>query len=140
MNNKGLMVYKGVVHPELCDVMGHMTTRHYVTMFDDASYHFLYSLFGWSGEHAKTLNRGWADVKHVIEYQDEVAAGELLEIQANLTKLGTKSITVTYTMLNIGKNKAQVATLESTSVYFDTLNRKAVPLTSEMKIAAGPYI
>jgi len=139
MKDNSIMVYKGVVHPELCDVMGHMTTRHYVAMFDDASYHFLFSVFGWSGEQAKTDNRGWADVKHVIEYQDEVAAGDLLEIRASFTKIGNKSITVSYKMFNIAKNDL-AATLESTSVYFDTLNRKAIPLTDEMQAAAKPYL
>ena len=45
-----LSVYRGVAHPWLADVMGHMTTRHYVAMFDDASYHFLFEAFGWSGD------------------------------------------------------------------------------------------
>ncbi|ARN75404.1 acyl-CoA thioesterase [Oceanicoccus sagamiensis] len=134
-----LIVYKGVAHPELCDVMGHMTTRHYIAMFDDASYHFLYTVFGWSGEQAKTDNRGWADVKHVIEYQDEVAAGDLLELRANFVKVGNKSITVSYSMFNLAKNQL-AATLESTSVYFDTLNRKAIPLTESMQAQAKPYL
>ncbi len=134
-----LIVYKGVAHPELCDVMGHMTTRHYVAMFDDASYHFLYTVFGWSGEQAKTEHRGWADVKHVIEYQDEVAAGDLLEVRANFAKVGTKSITVNYNMFNLTKN-TMAATQESTSVYFDTLNRKAIALTDKMQAATQPYL
>ena len=37
-----MIVYKGVSHPAMCDIMGHMTTRHYIAMFDDGSYHFLY--------------------------------------------------------------------------------------------------
>ena len=139
MSDNSLVVYKGVAHPELCDVMNHMTTRHYVAMFDDASYHFLYTVFGWSGEQAKSENIGWADVKHVIEYQDEVAAGDLLEVRASFIKVGTKSITVNYTMVNVAK-KTVAATLASTSVYFDTLNRKAIALTDEMKTAAQPYL
>ncbi len=139
MSDNNIVVYKGVVHPELCDVMGHMTTRHYVAMFDDASYHFLYSVFGWTGELAKTANRGWADVKHVIEYQDEVAPGDLLEISANFVKVGTKSITVEYTMYNLAKQTV-AATLQSTSVYFDTLNRQAIALSNEMQTLAKKYL
>jgi len=139
MQDKNRVVYKGVAHPELCDVMGHMTTRHYVAMFDDASYHFLYSVFGWSGAQAKTDNRGWADVRHVIEYHAEVAAGDLLEVRASFVKVGNKSITVNYGMFNIAKDEL-AATLESTSVYFDTLNRKAIPLTDQMKNSAKPHL
>ena len=96
-----MILYKGISHPGLCDVMGHMTTRHYVAMFDDASYHLLYTVFGWTGAQAKAAGKGWADVRHVIEYQDEVAEGDLLEITGALTKLGNKSVTVLYTMHNL---------------------------------------
>jgi len=133
-----MIVYYGVAHPDLCDVMGHMTTRHYIAMFDDASYHFLYRVFGWTGSDANTEGLGWADVKHVIEYHGEVAAGDLLEVSAKLEKLGTKSLTVTYQMHNLGKQEL-AATLASTSVYFDIKTRKAVALTNSMKDAALPY-
>jgi len=40
-------VHFGVAHPWLCDSMGHLTSRHYVAMFDDASYHFFRLVFGY---------------------------------------------------------------------------------------------
>jgi len=134
-----MVVYKGIAHPSLCDVMGHMTTRHYVAMFDDASYHFLYTVFGWSGQQAKTHGVGWADVRHVIEYHAEVAEGDLLELKASLIKLGNKSITVQYDMFNLAKDEL-AATLVSTSVYFDLKNRKAIKLTADMQVRATPYL
>ena len=51
-----ILVQKSVAHPWMCDVLGHMTTRHYVAMFDDSSYHFLYTVFGWTGDWT-TLDR-----------------------------------------------------------------------------------
>ena len=134
-----MIVYKGINHPNLCDVMGHMTTRHYVAMFDDGSYHFLHTVFGWSAEHLTKEKTGWADVRHVIEYQAEVAEGDLLEITAQLHKIGNKSITVLYEMQNVSK-KALAATLESTSVYFDLEARAAIPITSNMKATAQKYL
>ena len=134
-----MIVYKGINHPNLCDVMGHMTTRHYVAMFDDGSYHFLHTVFGWSAEHLTKEKTGWADVRHVIEYQAEVAEGDLLEITAQLLKIGNKSITVLYEMQNVSK-KALAATLESTSVYFDLEARTAIPITSTMKATAQKYL
>ena len=119
--------------------MGHMTTRHYVAMFDDGSYHFLHTVFGWSAEHLTKEKTGWADVRHVIEYQAEVAEGDLLEITAQLHKIGNKSITVLYEMQNVSK-KALAATLESTSVYFDLEARAAIPITSNMKATAQKYL
>jgi len=132
-------VYKGVAHPWFADVMGHMTTRHYVAMFDDASYHFLFQVFAWSGDSVADSGLGWADVRHVIEYQAEVATGDLLEIRAGLQKVGGKSITTVYEMWNLSRDEL-AATLESSSVYFDTNARKAVAITDEMRTQAAPYL
>ncbi|MEH6551009.1 MAG: acyl-CoA thioesterase [Pseudomonadales bacterium] len=134
-----MIVYKGIVHPGLCDVMGHMTTRHYIAMFDDASYHFLHSVFGWTGEQAKKDGVGWADVRHVIEYNAELAEGDLLEVRASLQRLGNKSITVNYEMFNLANNEL-AATLESTSVLFDLTARKAMALSDDLRLAAKSYL
>ena len=134
-----MVVYKGVCHPTLCDVMGHMTTRHYIAMFDDGSYHFLHALFAWSGEQASIDKKGWADVRHIIDYQAEVAAGDLLEIDAQLVKVGNKSMAVEYRMRNISRNQL-AASLHSTSVYFDLETRSAIPITAEMREAAKAFL
>ena len=127
-----LLAYKGVAHPWLSDVMGHMTTRHYVAMFDDASYHFLHGVFGWSGESVAAHGLGWVDVRHVIEYQAEVSTGDILEVHAGLRRIGGKSITIWYEMTNLSTGELS-ATLESSCVLFDTNARKAVALTDEMR-------
>lgn len=134
-----ISVYKGVAHPWLCDVLGHMTTRHYVAMFDDASYHLLNQVFAWDSAQAADSVLGWVDVKHVIEYQEEVGAGDLLEVSGEIARLGTKSITVHYQMYNINR-KQLAATLESTCVLFNTVARKAVVLPDDMRAMAAKYI
>ena len=73
-----ISVQKSVAHPWMCDVLGHLTTRFYVGMFDDAAYHFLHSVFGWIGASDDQGKTAWVDVRHVIEYQNEVTAGELV--------------------------------------------------------------
>jgi acyl-CoA thioester hydrolase len=115
--------------------MGHMTTRHYVAMFDDASYHCLYRLFGWTGKEAQSSNLGFADVKHTIEYLDEVHEGDLIEIRGELIKLGGKSVTIQYEMRR-ATNQTLVATLESISVLFDTKERRAVAIPDEYRAKA----
>ena len=131
--------YKGVCHPWLCDSMGHLTTRHYMAMFDDASYHFLNRVFGWSGTDSQNNNVGWADVKHTIEYLLEVRSGQLLDIKGVFAKVGGKSITVSYEMRECGSHKI-VATLTSISVLFDTEAREAITLTNDMRIRANKSI
>ena len=134
-----MIVYKGVSHPALCDIMRHMTTRHYIAMFDDGSYLFIYKVLSWTGEIAKTENKGWADVRHIIDYQAEVAAGDLAEITAKLVKVGNKSITVAYKMDNLSKGQL-AATLQSTGVYFDLLARVAIPITESIRHAANLHL
>ena len=134
-----LIVNKAVAHPWMCDVIGHLTTRHYVAMFDDASYHFLFAVFGWSGSTDETGERGWVDVRHVVEYQAEVSAGSLLEIRACLLKIGGKSITIRYEMVNLGSGEI-AATLECVCVLFDMNARKALLLTDQLREMASQHL
>jgi acyl-CoA thioester hydrolase len=134
-----LVVNKSIAQPWECDVMGHMTTRFYVAMFDDASYHFLFTVFGWTISGHESRKFGWADVRHVIEYKSEVSAGDVLEIRAYLQKIGTKSCTVLYEMLDLAKDEV-VATQESICVYFDLEARQAIAITDNMKDGAQQYL
>ena len=130
------VVQKSVAHPWMCDVLGHMTTRFYLHMFDDSSYHLLFEVFGWSGASDDEGARGWADVKHVIEYVAEVNAGDVLETRGGIKKIGNKSITIRYEMMNLGENEL-AATLECTCVLFDLKARKALELTDELRAMAA---
>jgi acyl-CoA thioester hydrolase len=123
---------KAVCHPWMCDVMGHMTTRHYMAVFDDASYHFLSRTFSWSGSDAAEKNLGWVDVKHTLEYLDEVRSGQLLEVSGELIKIGKKSIVVRYQMREVSSQNV-VATLDGVSVLFNTQNREAIVIPDEMR-------
>jgi len=116
--------YYGVVHPWLCDYLGHMNTRHYVGMFDDAAQHFLRSL-GWKCDG----KRGWADVTGEISYLAEVLPGELTHITCELAKIGKKSITFEQTMYVEDK---KCAINIATCVLLDLKTRKAVDLPGEI--------
>ena len=134
-----IVVQKGVAHPWMCDVLGHMTTRHYVTMFDDAAYHLLYAVFGWAGASDAGGKIGWADVRHVIEYRAEVVAGDILEIRGGLTKIGIKSITIIYEMTNLGKNEMS-ATLECVCALLDLRTRKSIALSEQLRELAAKHL
>ena len=134
-----ISVQKSVAHPWYCDVLGHMTTRFYVGMFDDASYHFLHSMFDWIGASDDEGKLGWVDVRHVIEYQTEVRAGELLEISGCLLKIGNKSIKAFYEMKNLGSGEIS-ATLECVYVLFDLQARSSVALSDELREKAAQHL
>ncbi len=132
-------LFKGVVHPWFCDAMGHLTTRHYSAMFDDASYHLLRAAFGYNPGSEAWHNLGWADVRHVFEYKTEVAVGRLIEIFGTVTKIGGKSFSSRYEMKDISTGKV-AATFEVTTVFFDLKERKAIPLTNQMRIMAETFM
>jgi acyl-CoA thioester hydrolase len=134
-----LSVFKGVAHPDYCDVMDHMNIRHYMAMFDEASYQLLFEVFGWTQNDAIDKDIGFADVRHVIEYQAEISAGELLEIKGSLLKIGTKSVTLRYEMINRAKDEI-ASTLECTCVSFDTKERKAIPLSDQIRTQAEKHL
>ena len=134
-----IVVQKSVAHPWYCDVLGHMTTRFYLHMFDDASYHILYEVFGWTGASDDAGERGWADVRHVIEYVAEVNAGDVLETRAGIKKIGNKSITIRYEMQNLGE-KELAATLECTCVLFDLKAREAMVIPDDLRSMAEKHL
>jgi acyl-CoA thioester hydrolase len=119
--------------------MGHMTTRFYMAMFDDSSYHFLHHLFGWNSAQDPAGKFGWVDVRHSINYLAEVNAGDLLEVRAELVKVGGKSMTTLFEMINLGSGDV-AATLEGVIVLFDLNERCAVTIPDDIRKTAQSHV
>lgn len=132
-------IHTAVAHPWLCDSLGHMTTRYYVAMFDDASYHLLHRIFGWNGASNDDNSLGWVDARHVIDYQAEVSAGDLLEIRAVLDKVGNKSITGSYEMFNLNTGEV-AASLQCIYVLFDLNARQAAAMSDDLRQQAEIFL
>lgn len=115
-----------VVHPWLCDAMGHLTTRHYLAMFDDAAYH-LFAEIGHDTAAASRDKQGWADVSHHLQYLAELHAGAAVRIEGRVTAIGRSSIQTHYAMLDRDTGRI-CATLDATTVCFDLNARKSRPL------------
>lgn len=122
--------YRGVVHPWLCDAMGHMTTRHYVAMFDDASYHLLAAM-GFAPDHLRR-GVGFADVRMTIQYRAELPTGTLVVVRGALVGLGARSMTARYEMASV-HDGVLAAEMEAVSVQFDLGARRAMPLLPEIR-------
>jgi acyl-CoA thioester hydrolase len=116
----------GVVHPWLCDAMGHLTTRHFLGMFDDASYH-LFAALGYDPAEGKRTGQGWADVSHRIDYKAELGSGALVRITGRIAAVGRSSLTSEFRMVESGEDRI-CATLEARTVCFDLEARRARPL------------
>ncbi|MDK3019841.1 acyl-CoA thioesterase [Pseudodonghicola flavimaris] len=115
--------YRGVVHPWLCDAMGHMTTRHYTAMFDDGSYHLLAEL-GF-GPEMLARRQGFADVNLNMTMQAELAAGDLTVVSGRVIRIGGKSMVLGYSMRNRTTGDL-AAELIATTVQFDLEARRAI--------------
>jgi acyl-CoA thioester hydrolase len=133
-----ITTYRGVAHQWLCDAMGHLNSRHYVAMFDDAGMHLLSEIgFCWSDlAEAKT---GWVDAKNVIEYKHEVSSGALVSIQSGIHRIGTKSLTL-YHEMHSTESGVLHATMEVTLVCFDMMTRKARPISEEFRQNVLPLL
>lgn len=124
--------YKGIVHPWFCDVMGHMATRHYMAMFDEASYQLIAESTGWNVNEEQWLRKGWADVRHEIEYKRELKSGTLVEIEGGVTKVGRTSLTINYVMRDKMADKI-VAIMNATTVLYDLEKRCSMALTESIR-------
>ncbi|WP_442582479.1 acyl-CoA thioesterase [Mesorhizobium sp. ASY16-5R] len=94
MSGRSIETYLGIVHPWMCDAMGHLNVRHYVAMFDDASFQLLGRIAGAGAP--PTL--GWADVRMEIDYTHETAAGTLVTVRSFVEKIGKSSLTYAHEM------------------------------------------
>lgn len=126
------LLHKGVVHPWHCDVMGHINTRYYLSMFDDAGFHLIHEATGWCAGSEIWQGRGWADVNNNINYLGELHAGSLIEIEGGISDIGNSSFTAHYTMKNTLTGKP-VSQMTAKLIYFDLVARKSIPLTDEIR-------
>jgi acyl-CoA thioester hydrolase len=122
--------YSGVVHPWLCDALGHLNTRHYVAMFDDALAVVLAQL-----GHRPGQPRGWVDVRNEIDYLAEARVGNVLEIFACVSKIGGKSMTLDSEMRAIDGAPLH-ARMRAVVVYFDLELRQSVQIPEDIRLKA----
>jgi len=129
-----ILTFNGFSHGWLCDQMGHLNTRHYAAMFDDAAIHLM-NVLGFSWSTLSSSDYGWANAKDVVEYKEEVPLGIPISIYSGIKRVGTKSITTHHAMHNSETNILH-ATLTTTLVCFDTKQRISRPLPEHIKLKA----
>jgi acyl-CoA thioester hydrolase len=94
-----LETFKGVVYPWHCDHQGHLTTMHYVGMFDQAFWHHT-SALGFTRAYMEAHHSGFVDVRDTLEYKVEQPVGSLIVIESGLLKVGKTSFTALHRMHN----------------------------------------
>ena len=127
---EGVETWRGVAHPWNCDAMGHMNTRFYAALYDDASFHFLARLA--PTRPLKESGLGWADVRQLIEYKHEVASGALLLVRTVLKRLGRTSVEYRHELRDAETDLLH-STSEQVTVLFDLVARAASPLDETIR-------
>lgn len=120
--------FVGMAHPWMCDTMGHVNVRHYMGIFDDASYQFLALIAG--GQSSERL--GWADVRCELDYRREITAGTALSVYTRLARIGGKSLTYV-SRLTGSVDGALRAEAKTITVRFDLVARTAVDLEPALR-------
>ena len=129
-----IKAFIGVVHPWLCDTMGHLNSRHYVAMFDDATYVTIAHLGYRHG-----TGQGWVDVRNEVDYVSEVHAGAIVEIFSGIAKIGTKSLTV-FSEMRSYEGTPIHARMRAVLARFDLVQRCAMPISEEIRERASALL
>ena len=119
----GTITFAGVVHPWMCDAMGHLNVRHYVGMFDDASFQLLGRVAG----PESNPSHGWADVRMEIEYKHETPVAKLVTIRSHVENVGNSSLTYVHMMTGTLDDQLH-ALMRTVTVRFDLSERSKRPL------------
>jgi acyl-CoA thioester hydrolase len=133
-----LITYRGVVYPAQCDAMGHMNTPHYVGAFDQSMWHLVAAL-GYRTSWIQERGEGWADVKYVMEFRQELKAGELFHVASKAVQLGKSSLHSRHDLVHTESGQI-AARVDMTSIYFDLKNRVSKPILAEIREAANSLI
>jgi acyl-CoA thioester hydrolase len=126
--------YKGTVYPWQCDHMGHMNVMWYVGKFDEATWNLLAEL-GMTPTYIRNEQCGMAAVQQNTSYQQELLAGDVIEIRSRILEVRDKVIRFQHEMRNIETDQV-VAITELTGVYLDRRTRKSSSLPPAIRVAA----
>ena len=124
------VTYRGLVYPWHCDHMGHMNVMWYTGKFDEASWSFL-ALFGLTAAFLREHGRRMAAVEQVINYRQELFAGDAVTIVSAMLEVREKSIRFAHRMYKEGSSEA-VASCNLVGVHLDAQTRRACALPAAM--------
>ena len=126
---KKILTYKGAVMTWECDSNEHMNVMYYINKFENAGRNFSMNL-GLYQLMSKDI--GLVVVEQTIKYLKEVFEDDLLYTESSLLEIGNKSITILHEMYN-SISEEKVAEMKIVMVIFDKINRKALPIPTEIK-------
>lgn len=132
----GDISFRGVIFPWDCDAMGHLNSKNYLGMFDQAAWHVFLAL----GYEPRNRDRiGLADVSQQLTFRRELIAGQLIYIRSYLERMGTKSVTTRHEMYD-AETRDCVSVLSCTVAFFDLASRRAMEIPSSIRAAGERWL
>jgi acyl-CoA thioester hydrolase len=116
----GLMTYRGAIYASHCD---HMNIVSYGAKFDEANWVFFCEI-GLTPSYLRSERHGMAGVQQNMTYQQELFAGDVIEIRSHVLEIGEKRLRVRHDMGNI-ETGTVAAVCEITAVHLDKQAHKA---------------
>jgi acyl-CoA thioester hydrolase len=130
----GMVTYRGAVYASHCDHIGHMNIVSYGAKFDEANWVFFCEI-GLTPSYLRSERNGMAGVQQTISYNNELFAGDVIEIRTQVLEVAEKRMRVRHEMRNI-ETGALAAASEITSVHLDKQAHKACALPDAVRAAA----
>lgn len=122
-----------LVSPDQCDAFGRLRAEHFIGRVSDSVPNLLAR---WRGE-TKT-SEGGAAAGAVVEarmvFRRWPRAGDLIEVFSGLSEVGEKTLRLTHWLIDPASGKAW-ASMEALALTFDTLTRKTVAPSPEVRAA-----
>ena len=124
--------FRDVVHPWMCDAMGHMNVRHYTGLFDDCAWHVLGHVL--PPKHGNVAS-GWVAANMTMTFLREIVQGTMLILHPSVVRVGSKSVSMRIEMRDAASG-AHYATGEFVSVLFNLTARTAMVLPEDVRSRA----
>ena len=129
--DKWFELYRNIVMPAQCDGYGHLNVRYYAAFFDDAGWH-IPRMAGLSLDELRAGGLGTVAATLTIDFIHELRVGQLLVIQAAVTRVGTKSFAHEMRLYE-ADSMTHCATQKTVEVCFDTQARRSAPLPENFR-------
>jgi len=121
--------FRGIVHPWMCDAMGHMNVRHYTGLFDDCCWHVLTHLLP---PQVVGSQIGWVAATMTMDFAREAAVRTMLILTPEIARVGSKSISTRIDMRDASTGN-HCAAANFVSVLFDLTNRTSLVLPDHVR-------
>ena len=129
---------KKLVQFSNCDPFGIVFYPQYFYICSEAKEDFFIHIGHPHYHYINVLKLGWPMARLETDFFAPTRFGERIEIQIGLTKIGTSSLGIRYTILGEDKSKRMSA---CTTVVLTSLeSKRPIPMSVDLKAALEPYL